>query len=75
MIEHKFLETGRLWPVIGPDGSAVLFQSRDSAEMYAIIHGLETGEPMPMMKAVTLLVRRPHDAGRRRQGLQGRAVA
>ena len=54
MIEHRFLETGRLWPVFGPDGETVLFASHDSAELYAIVHGMETGEPMPVMKAVTL---------------------
>ena len=54
MIEHKFLETGRLWPVADAHGDTVLFQSRDSAELYAAAHGLETGEPMPVMKAVTV---------------------
>lgn len=54
MIEHIFHETGRLWPVTDAHGATVLFNSKDSAELYAAEHDATVGAPMPTMKAAAL---------------------
>lgn len=54
MIEHIFHETGRLWPVADAHGAVVLFNSKDTADLYAAEHDATVGAPMPTMKAAAL---------------------
>lgn len=53
-MEHAFTRNGHLWPVADKHGQTVLFQSGNSAELYAETFGLEVGDPMPTMKAVSI---------------------
>lgn len=53
-MEYSFTRNGYLWPVIDKQGKTVLFQSKDSAELYAEAFGLEVGDPMPTMRAVSI---------------------
>lgn len=54
MIEHIFHETGRLWPVADAHGAVVLFNSKDTADLYAAEHDATVGTPMATMKAAAL---------------------
>lgn len=49
-----FHETGRLWPVTDAHGAAVLFGSKDAADLYAAEHDATVGAPMPTMKSAAL---------------------
>lgn len=53
-MRHVFHETGRLWPVADAHGAAVLFGSKDAADLYAAEHDAAVGAPMPTMKAAAL---------------------
>lgn len=54
MIEHIFHETGRLWPVADAHGAVVLFNSKDTADLYTAEHDATVGTPMATMKAAAL---------------------
>lgn len=53
-MKHVFHETGRLWPVADAHGAVVLFNSKDTADLYAAEHDAAVGAPMPTMKAAAL---------------------
>lgn len=53
-VRHVFHETSRLWPVADAHGAAVLFNSKDAADLYAAEHDATVGAPMPTMKAAAL---------------------
>lgn len=53
-MKHVFHETGRLWPVADAHGAVVLFNSKDTADLYAAEHDATVGAPMPTMKAAAL---------------------
>lgn len=53
-MRHVFHETGRLWPVTDAHGAVVLFNSKDTADLYAAEHDATVGAPMPTMKAAAL---------------------
>lgn len=69
MIEHIFHETGRLWPVADAHGAVVLFNSKDTADLYAAEHDATVGTPMPTTAGRRALERRVHDPGRRRRNV------
>lgn len=50
-MRHVFHKTGRLWPVTDAHGGTVLFNSRNTAELYAAEHDAAVGAPMATMKA------------------------
>lgn len=53
-MKHVFHETGRLWPVADAHDAVVLFNSKDTADLYAAEHDATVGAPMPTMKAAAL---------------------
>lgn len=53
-MKHVFHETGRLWPVADAHNAVVLFNSKDTADLYAAEHDATVGAPMPTMKAAAL---------------------
>lgn len=53
-MRRVFHETGRLWPVTDAHGDTVLFNSQNTAELYAAEHGVAVGAPMATMKATVL---------------------
>lgn len=53
-MRHVFHETDRLWPVADAHGAVVLFNSKDTADLYAAEHDATVGAPMPTMKAAAL---------------------